>query len=480
VDESEKLIAMVALGDTEQATKAWAVWNAKNSKQEASAILSWAGGYMYHNLKKAGYQDKYLHGIYWYNQISNNLKFKLAKPILNELNKNFTIIPIKSFGMSFRDFSWGFRPVADFDFYVDSMYLEEYWRYMDSKNILPLLGVSEKEFEFKIQNQRGSWNFIKEKAFDIDVHWRLFDHLTLNKNRELAAVEVEKIENSAEIKNFLSINLEIVLLANHFYFQGDKRFNGLFDFYSTSKKVDPKKVIDILKITETSDSFIFTIDAVSEILGKNINSNLIMIRKYFQSTPLKKIDSINCKSRYFSRINLDDFEPKLHRHGYIYKFWNFFGRHSFLEKIILKLFGPFNLQMMPENKKIDMTSVENLSIGWHHLYQNNLFRWSHSPDTRISFFSRKNRTYRVEIITDKNEFKSSPVGAFNLFINGEFQGTCTNENNLHECIYKTNLDFIEISIRSNLLFDYRRSNNFNWYRMSVPIKSIKVENIEIS
>ena len=60
MDESEKLIALVALGTPSQAVKAWNLWNEKNSKKEASTILSWSGGYMYHNLEKAGYEDKYL------------------------------------------------------------------------------------------------------------------------------------------------------------------------------------------------------------------------------------------------------------------------------------------------------------------------------------------------------------------------------------------------------------------------------------
>ena len=86
MDESEKLIALVALGTPSQAVKAWNLWNEKNSKKEASTILSWSGGYMYHNLEKAGYEDKYLHGIYLHNKISNNLKFTMAEQILNELN----------------------------------------------------------------------------------------------------------------------------------------------------------------------------------------------------------------------------------------------------------------------------------------------------------------------------------------------------------------------------------------------------------
>ena len=137
---------------------------------------------MYHNLKKAGYEDKYLHGIYLHNIISNNLKFTKARPIIDEINKKFGIIPIKSFGMGNRDFSWGYRPVADFDFYVLDSYLEELWKFMETNSLTPLMGISKNEFQTKIFKQRGSWNFIKKEEYDIDIHWRLFDHLSIKQN----------------------------------------------------------------------------------------------------------------------------------------------------------------------------------------------------------------------------------------------------------------------------------------------------------
>ena len=247
MDESEKLISLVALGNPNQAVEAWNLWNEKNSKKEASTILSWSGGYMYHNLKKAGHEDKYLHGIYLHNIISNNLKFTKARPILEEINEKFGIIPIKSFGMSNQDFSWGYRPVADFDFYISDSHLQDLWKIMESHKISPLMGISKNEFQTKILWQRGSWNFLKDKDFDIDVHWRLFDHLSLNQNRKLIEYETERTETLKGTYSYLTRNLEIVLLANHFYFQGDKKFNGLFDFYNVSKKVNPEKVIDIIK-----------------------------------------------------------------------------------------------------------------------------------------------------------------------------------------------------------------------------------------
>ena len=477
MDESEKLISLVALGNPNQAVEAWNLWNEKNSKKEASTILSWSGGYMYHNLKKAGHEDKYLHGIYLHNIISNNLKFTKARPILEEINEKFGIIPIKSFGMSNQDFSWGYRPVADFDFYISDSHLQDLWKIMESHKISPLMGISKNEFQTKILWQRGSWNFLKDKDFDIDVHWRLFDHLSLNQNRKLIEYETERTETLKGTYSYLTRNLEIVLLANHFYYQGDKKFNGLFDFYNVSKKVDPDKVKEIIKKTDTLDSFKATLDIISEILGENVNSNFSLMQKYFQYATQKKAKQIKHKRRYFTLINRDDFELNTHRQKYLYKLWHFFGRHSFLEKFILSLFGPFNIQIFNKESVIVMGQVENLSIGWHHMYQNDLFRWAHSPDTRLTINAHKGETYKLTVTLDQASWKLAPMGAFNLFINGDFIQTCTEQINEYEWIYTTNLDFIEISIRPNILLEYRKSVNFNWNRMSVPVKQISLSSL---
>ena len=474
MDESEKLIALVALGTPSQAVKAWNLWNEKNSKKEASTILSWSGGYMYHNLEKAGYEDKYLHGIYLHNKISNNLKFTMAEQILNGLNKEFGIIPIKSFGMSNRDFSWGFRPVADFDFYVSDSHLEDIWKFMEFHKVAPLMGISQNEFLSKILWQRGSWNFVKEKEFDIDVHWRLFDHLSLSQNRELIAIETERTGTCEGFNSYLTTNLEIVLLANHFYYQGDKKFNGLFDFYNVSNKVDPEKVIDIVKKTGTIDAFRSTMDLISGILGKNVNSTFNLIHKHFQDSVYSDKKKVREKRRYFNQINRDDFEPNLHRHKHLYKLWNFLGRHTFMERFILRLFGPFNQQIFREECLIELKEVENLSIGWHHIYGNDSFRWTHSPDTRLTFNASKGESYKVLVELDDDSWKSSPTGAFNLFLNGDFIQTCTKQFSEYNWIYSTNFDFIEISIRPNILLDYRKSSNFNWNRMSTPVKKISL------
>jgi hypothetical protein len=145
-----------------------------------------------------------------------------------------------------------------------------------------------------------------------------------------------------------------------------------------------------------------------------------------------------------------------------------------MERFILRLFGPFNRQMFRDECLIELERVENLSIGWHHIYQNDSFRWTHSPDTRLTFHASKGGSYKVSVELDNDSWRSSPIGAINLFLNGDFIQTCTKQFSEYNWIYSTNFDFIEISIRPNILLDYRKSSNFNWKRMSTPVKKISL------
>ena len=183
MDESEKLIVQAALGHPDLAQRAWTKWKSDNPLSSASPVLSWAAGYIHNNLKVSAITDAYLMGIYRHNLVSNNLRLNAALPVLTKLNESFGIIPLKSFSLSTQEFSWGNRPVADFDFYSDSKNNVKIWEFLRARDYKVLLDISETEFNSRILNYRGSWNFKDADGIDLDLHWRIFDHLSIKETR---------------------------------------------------------------------------------------------------------------------------------------------------------------------------------------------------------------------------------------------------------------------------------------------------------
>jgi hypothetical protein len=479
VDESEKLIIQAALGNPNLAQKAWAKWKTEYPLSEASPILSWAAGYIYNNLKASGLTDVYLMGIYRHNLVANNLRLSAALPVLTALNERYGIIPLKSFSLSTQGFSWGNRPVADFDFYSKVSNTGSIWDFLHDKNYESLMGVSEKEFNSRILNFRGSWNFKNIENTDLDLHWRIFDHLGLKENRELVCKETIIRKTQIGFHKFLSPELDLVVIANHHFLQGENRFNGLFDIFHQAKSIDVNKVLKLVMETNTEISMQSTITMLSEIMGDENHPTLELIGKSIQKRkyPQDKTTIPNV-SRYFKKSSLQAFELE-HRHARIYKLWSLLGRHAFLEKFLLRQFGAFSKYVEMPKSAFNFASQKEYGVGWHYQYPIGDWRWGHTPDSRIAWRIQSEKIYRVTIEFNSHAWSVSPVGSVNVFFNGIFQQGWTKENSSLSCLFSTDLEFLEISFRPEKVIDYMAMGpHFNWYRFTIPIMNASV--IELS
>ena len=479
MDESEKLIFQAALGNPGLAQKAWAKWKTEYPLSEASPILSWAAGYIYNNLKVSGVTDVYLMGIYRHNLVANNLRLSAALPVLTALNQEYGIIPLKSFSLSTQEFSWGNRPVADFDFYSESSNRRDIWDFLHDKNYKALLDVSETEFHSRILNFRGSWNFKNNENIDLDLHWRIFDHLGLKENRDLVSRETITRKTQIGFQKFLSPELDLVVIANHQFLQGEVRSNGLFDIFHQVKSIDVNKVLKLVRETNTQISMQSTFTILSEIMGAENHANLKLIDKLIQKRRNKEAGAtISNVSRYFRRSSLQVIKLE-HRHAGIYKLWSFLGRHAFLEKFLLRQFGAFSKCVDMPKSGFNFASQTEFGIGWHYLYPFDDFRWGHTPDSRIAWRIKPNKIYQVTLEFNSYAWLVSPVKSVNVFFNGIFQQGWNKENSSFSWLFSTELEFLEISFRPENVIDYMAMGpHFNWYRLTIPIMNASV--VELS
>jgi hypothetical protein len=476
MDESEKLIVQAALGHPDLAQRAWAKWKLDNPLSSASPVLSWAAGYIHNNLKASGMTDAYLMGIYRHNLVSNNLRLNAALPALTTLNESFGITPLKSFSLSTQEFSWGNRPVADFDFYSDAKNNMKIWNFMHEHHYKVLMNISETEFNSRILNYRGSWNFKNAEGIDFDLHWRIFDHLSIKENRALIAQQTISRKTEIGFEKFLSPELDLVILANHQYLQGEERFNGIFDVFHQAKAIDEYKLLRLLKQTKTQISMESTIATLSDILGNDNHPKLVSIEKSLRRK--NKLDTgqeISYVSRYFQNSDLQIVNLE-HRHPQLYKLWSFFGRHAFFEKLFLKQFGAFSRYIEKAESGFNFATEKDFGIGWHYQYPIDTWRWAHTPDSRIAWQIKQNTSLRVTIKLHKSAWSLSPVQRVNVFFNGIHVGVCTQESSNFTWVFKSDLDFLEISFRPEKVIDYIASGpNFNWYRLSIPIIKVTLE-----
>ena len=475
MDDSEKLIIQAALGQPNSAQKAWARWKAEYPLREASPVLSWAAGYIYNNLKASGVTDVYLMGIQRHNLISNNLRLAAALPILTVLNKSYGIVPLKSFSLSTQEFSWGNRPVADFDFYSDSRNNNKIWDFLHSEGYKALLDISENEFNSRVLNFRGSWNFKNTEGIDLDLHWKIFDHLSLAENRNLVSQETINRKTEVGFQKFLSPELDLILIANHQFLQGESRFNGLFDVFHQAKGIDVNKVLKLVRQTNTQVSMQSSIAILGEIMGDENHANLVYLEKLLQvKRKVETKKSTSNVSRYFQKSSLRVIKLE-HRHPRIYKIWSFLGRHAFFEKFLLNHFGAFSKYVEMPNSGFNFALQTEFGVGWHYQYPIDDWRWGHTPDSRIAWQVKPNKKYCVTLEFNAYAWSQSPVESVNVFFNGIFIQAWKKTTNHFSWTFSTNLDFLEVSFRPDKTIDYMATGpHFNWYRLTIPIRNASV------
>ena len=482
MDAAERLITIAALGNPIPAKSAWDEWKSTNPLSLASPILIWAGGYIHNNLKSMGMMDKYLGGISRHNLISNNLRMLSALPILKSLDEEFGIVPLKSFSLSTQEFAWGFRPVADFDFYSDPKRISDIWDYLYKSDLEALMGISKPYFLKKILHLRGSWNFKSTDKIDLDLHWRLFDHLSIEQNAEILEREVIIRNSELGFTKFLSPELDLVLLANHFFLQGENRFNGIFDIFHQAKNIDVSKTTRLLLETKTTNSFRRAFSVLDEVLGDQNNRQLVEVNRLLQNTNSTSMLGIaQKKPRYFKPVDKESSKVMGQRHPNLYKFWTLLGRHALLEKFMIRVFGPFS--KIADGKLVDPNLLigENVGVGWNYQYPGQNFIWAHTPDARIALKTTAKFNYQIALELDEGSWTIAPVSGFEIFVNGHFLDTCLKDRSQFKWVVKSSRNFLEFSIRPIENYDFRQEGlDFNWYRMSVPVRSISAKVLEIN
>ena len=463
--DSRLLIA--ALGKPQEAAKAWRDFQDEVAIKDYPSELSWAGGYIHFNLLKEGVNDRYLRNIYRYNYLANNYRFAQVLPILKELNSKFDITPIKSFGLSEFEHSLGKRPVGDFDFYIDPQLVDECRLFLAKIGFNPLMNVSEDVFLNQIRPSRGSWNYVNSEMDDLDLHWKLFDHLTEKQNYKI--IKNNLIFTNGKFGAFSSLNLELstVLIGCHHEMSSTLHWGSYFDFIHLIRNVDEKKLIQIAKSAGVLDNMKQLVGLAEDTL----NENLISFPKEIKIT-------IPDRRRFF-RVTPRKFKEKgLRKRKALYFFWEMLGSYAFLERHLLKGGNTFSLVnkdlLVKEDKNFLIGEGIKLGFGWHYRYPKDKLRWTHYPDARF-VVSRKNGN-KVRISLDKSSWRNSYTKSFDVFASGNYMGTVdSSQYEITFVLPPSCKDITEISLRRRpgelRKFKGLHSNNM---LLMVPVKSIEL------
>ena len=477
MDERENQLIIAALGKPELALIAWNQWRSGfQDYKDAPHVLSWAAGYIYKNLSQAGIEENYLRGIYRHNWLANNFRFQQTQEILREITDRFKIAPLKSFGISVRDYSLGLRPVGDFDFYVESKDLPGVVEILNSHGYQAQLDVSHDEFFDKLVGLRGSWNFMNQDQSDLDLHWRIFDHLDLNQNQEI----VDKYSTLVSSPNFgqyreLMAEVTTVQIACHHFIDGGPLYSGIFDFHMLYTKSDPVVIFEIAKLVGAINLVQELLKSIDHALGSDLSSVWNEMMAKFSEV------SSHVGGRAHTIMPIQDrfIEHKAIRYRAIYKLWLFLGLNPAHERFLLKFLRSFsnpNSYLAIESNDIFSNENATMGLGWHHKYPGQYFRWARNVESRWIARLEKESRSSIRVVLDEFFWAWKKDFQLNLYCAGYFVGTVNHSFYSFEFELPSHLNgLVEFSLRSEKIAPPEQlSIHYNWYRLTAPVTSISI------
>jgi hypothetical protein len=475
MDEPDRLLAVAALGRPAEALDAWRRWRETVAQEDASALLVWAGGYIGRNLRQEGVHDPYLAGIARYNFLANNRRLIGALPTIKLLTSRFAVSPMKSFGLSESTSARSVRPLADFDFFVPFTQERDVRRTLSAAGYRPNLDVDDREFERRVLPHRSSWNFLDDHGNDLDLHWRLFDHLDVRANARLVERHSRHDDSEFGAIERLRPELMALLLATH-HIQDPSTPARLFDLAHLIATADPGVLVRLAGEADLRRELADATAALRALIGDLDHPGLAELeRRQPGRGPRPPYAATRIVPPSFDLVPRRYAEPHYWRRSLGARVWRALGRPAWLERRLVAR-GPLSAPDAEPRADDDFPlGGGRLGPGWLHRYPFDRFRWASIPDTRIVFGVAPGAS-RLSIAFDAYHWPRSPYSRIRVRVDGHPVGICDRSASTFEFPLPPHGPVVEVSLRPA---GYRRfvdpGIHVRWSRLLAPIASIAID-----
>ena len=483
-----RLLLRAAFGPPERALIFWEEFKASTPIEHRHSSLSSICGHILTNLKRGGFGDSYLQTMSRLNFLRTSARLSEASEVISELNSKFGSIQLKGSAVLEAGANRSSRSIGDIDLYVYPKHLHQSIHFLTTLGFSPAHGVSLDELWDHIVPKRGSWSMVRDKV-DLDIHWKIFDHLSLEENASLVRKSTTK-EFGGDSR------LELVLAHSLFHdlYQAHDIYQGLFDFISLRDKVHSNKIWEIGSSALLTNHFA----ELNEIVLSEISLELFKHTPVDAASPYKDLlniqlprDTIEKSPRFLNRVQvkseLNRTSSRVFKHPRIYKFWDLSLRSARLEKFLLSFCKSFT--RVPPNvpseyiEGPDTSKVECLGIGW--CWRDPIWsaRYSEGPDARFLLAPLKgsvseSKSQTVDLELHSQMWENATASSIDFFASGYFLGTILRGKNSYSFNLPRNLskrDVIEFSLRPRVFLSTKKlGEGTHWYRYCLPIVSARV------
>lgn len=428
MDESERLICRAALAGPREALDAWRAWRAAHDPATASDILAWAGGYIARHLRGLSAGDPYLEGISRHHWMSNSRKLARAALVLRPLARRFPLLLLKSFGLGSDADAWRVRPLADIDFSIPRDRAEGLMHELLQQGFRPRLDPDWTELTARIMNQRGSWNVVRDDV-DLDVHWRVFDHLDDRTNERLVQAWSRPEKTACGMVHILRPEATLCLLAIHHALQPGRGASGLFDIFGMVAHVDAAAAARLAAQTDATDALCVALESIRQ-LGAEAHPGVAGVLSALEA---RRAVGGTRKPRRADRLAGDTARAALPfaRRPLIHAVCAGFRHRPRVERLAIRLGGPLSRHAIPcagtGRLEIDPMREPLLGPGWHHLFPHDNCRWAGMPDARLAIRAPAGCRAAITVRLVADAWRNHAFGTLGLFANGRLIATADRE-----------------------------------------------------
>ena len=311
----------------------------------------------------------------------NQLLAHGSLPALTALAAEMPVMLIKGAAFCARFGTWSSRAMGDIDILLPTEHLSRAGEILASAGWTPKYGMTWASMTERTALRRNSWNVIKANA-DVDVHWRYLDDVSGGDlDRQLWA--------TADRATFFGLDVlvpdpefAVVTALRHGFLEGSHgdRLQTALDVSAYLPSCDDGKLAALITATGLWDACV----QLRSVFTKAGSVCTLPARSVEAATP-----GVNAPKPGSIPPSAAVERSLLHRPG-LYRLWERLGRRARLERLFIRLFGPFSkplAQCDPMGWDFDLRNCSTIDEvagpGWGWPEPEHSCFWTDRADCRL-------------------------------------------------------------------------------------------------
>jgi Uncharacterised nucleotidyltransferase len=423
VTKREALLLKSALcPDPKVACESWKKWSAKTTLENASQSELRLLPAVYRHLARIEPKlelPQKLRGNARATFTRNQLLVRESLLAFSAVSAEVPIILTKGIAFCVQFDSWSWRVMHDIDFHIPYEKLGRAVGILSTAGWTPKYGMTWASLQHRSSLRRNSWNLTKDNG-EIDIHWRCANgesELWLEQAFWSTARSAQLLGHSVSVP---SAEFSLAASLQHGFGEGNRgdALQTIVDAAAWLSLCSSTTLAEIFERAQLWQQY----TRVSEILSSVGLGKLLPTMSTAASLSLRPLVAS------LIQVSRPKIEARLLRKPQIYRLWGRFGHRPRVERLLLRLGGPFSRPLLASGTARDDYDLSDCAVmdeiggpGWSWPEPEHTCFWSDRADNRL-LIPLNGADDHFIVLTLAGDSFGSPNPTVFVFANGEFIG----------------------------------------------------------